>query len=157
MKKLKNPYTRFKSYNCFGCSPDNVLVLKMEFYDDGEKLLTKWMPAKQFEGYTNVLHGGIQATLLDEISGWVINTKVQTSGLTISMDVRFLKPVHIDEGELTIISWVKDVNRKIAIIESELYNASNVKCTTSSMKFYLFPEEQAKEKLNYTGKESFYE
>ncbi|MEI8202634.1 MAG: PaaI family thioesterase [Bacteroidota bacterium] len=157
MKKLKNPYTRFKSYNCFGCSPDNILGLKMEFYNDGEKLIAKWIPSHQFEGYLNVLHGGIQATLLDEISGWVVNTKAQTSGVTMSMEIKFLKPVHVDQGEITIHAWVKEINRKIATIESELYNSVNEKCASAIVKYFLFSEEQAKEKLNYTGKESFYE
>ncbi len=157
MKKLKNPYTRFKGYHCFGCSPDNILGLKLEFFDDGEKLIATWHPTQQFEGYMNILHGGIQATLLDEISGWVVNTKAQTSGVTSSMDIKYLKPVHIDKGEITIMGWIKEINRKIATIETELYDAEMKKCACAVVKYYLFTEDQAKEKLNYTGLESFYE
>lgn len=68
MKKIQNPYaiSGRKEYLCFGCSPNNESGLNLEFWEEGEEVIAKWMPCKSFEGFVNVLHGGIQATLLDE-------------------------------------------------------------------------------------------
>lgn len=73
MKKIRNPFALHKSqdYNCFGCSPDNEIGLNLEFWDTGDEIITQWMPDNKFVGYKNVLHGGIQATIMDEIASWV--------------------------------------------------------------------------------------
>ena len=62
MRKIKNPYTDLEGYNCFGCSPNNPIGLNMEFYEDGEYVISDWEPKKHLTGYGNILHGGIQST-----------------------------------------------------------------------------------------------
>ena len=66
MIKLNNPYAEHPDYNCFGCSPFNEFGLHLEFWEDGDDLVAKWQPRKSLEGWMGVLHGGIQATLLEE-------------------------------------------------------------------------------------------
>ncbi len=75
MKKIRNPYVDLKGYNCFGCSPNNIQGLHMHFEEHGEKIISEWTPKMQFQGYKNVLHGGIQATLMDEIASWCVQIK----------------------------------------------------------------------------------
>ena len=67
MKKIVNPYAKAgrAEYQCFGCSPQNAKGLQMKFQLDGEEVVSVWNPQKWAEGYMNVLHGGIQATLLE--------------------------------------------------------------------------------------------
>lgn len=74
MKKIKNPWLGLtdKGYNCFGCSPENPYGLKMEFYEDGDDIVSFWTPGENYQGWMNTLHGGIQATLMDESAGWLI-------------------------------------------------------------------------------------
>ena len=67
-RKIFNPYRDLKGYNCFGCSLNNMDGLRLEFIEDGEYLKSEWQPEDKFQGYINILHGGIQATLLDEIA-----------------------------------------------------------------------------------------
>ncbi len=74
MIKIVNPFIelgRGHDYNCFGCSPFNEIGLQLDFWEDGDYLVAKWQPRKSLEGWMGVLHGGIQATLLDEIAGWI--------------------------------------------------------------------------------------
>ena len=65
--KIINPWEGMEGYFCFGCAPNNESGLKMEFYEDGDEIVSKWVPEARFQGWLNTLHGGIQATLLDEI------------------------------------------------------------------------------------------
>ena len=44
MIKLRNPYSEYKEYNCFGCSPTNPLGLRMEFHEQGEEIVSTWTP-----------------------------------------------------------------------------------------------------------------
>jgi hypothetical protein len=36
MKKIINPWRNYKGYNCFGCCPDNPIVLHLVFYEEGD-------------------------------------------------------------------------------------------------------------------------
>ena len=70
MKKIINPWKDMEGYNCFGCSPDNEAGVRMEFYEDGDEVVSIWKPRPEYQGWLNTLHGGIQSVLLDEICGW---------------------------------------------------------------------------------------
>lgn len=157
MKSLKNPFVKLEGYNCFGCSPDNTCGLGLTFVEDGDYVVSEWMPKPQFQGWHNVLHGGIQATLLDEIASWLVFAKLQTSGVTSKMEVRLKKPVYTDKGKLTLKAKLREMNRNIAVIETWLYNADMELCAYANMYYYTFKEEVAREKLWYPGAEAFYE
>lgn len=90
MKKIINPWGEIEGYNCFGCAPQNPSGLHMEFYEDGDDIVSFWHPDGKYQGWLNTLHGGIQAVLLDEICGWVIMRKLQTAGVTSKMETRYL-------------------------------------------------------------------
>ena len=65
MRKIKNHWVHKEGYDCFGCSPDNPLGVKMEFYEDGDDIVCFWKPQAHYQGWIDTLHGGIQATLID--------------------------------------------------------------------------------------------
>jgi len=93
MRKIINPWKGKGVYSCFGCSDDNKFGLQMEFFDDGEGLVCEWLPNKEYEGYINTLHGGIQSTMHDEIASWLVYVKGETSGMTTELNVKYLKSV----------------------------------------------------------------
>ena len=82
MRKIKNPWTGKEGYRCFGCSPDNEVGLKMQFYEDGDDVVCFWKPMERYQGWIDTLHGGIQSTLIDETAAWVVTRKMQTTGVT---------------------------------------------------------------------------
>ena len=86
MKKIINPWKGMEGYNCFGCAPNNEAGVKMEFYEDGDEVISIWKPQPQFQGWIDTLHSGIQAVLLDEICAWVVLRKLQTTGVTSKME-----------------------------------------------------------------------
>jgi len=65
-KRLKQPNSR----HCFVCGIENPVGLKLKIYQIEEGVIeTTYTAPEHFQGYPGVLHGGIIATLLDEISG----------------------------------------------------------------------------------------
>ena len=42
MKKIINPWKGKEGYNCFGCAPANPVGVKMEFYEDGDDIVSQW-------------------------------------------------------------------------------------------------------------------
>ncbi len=157
MRKILNPFTNLEGYNCFGCSLKNDLGLQMVFFEDGEYIVSSWEPKKHMAGYGNVLHGGIQSTILDEIASWVVYTKVKTAGVTANLNVKYKNAVYTDKGKLTVRAKIIEQDRRFATIHAELIDNEGKLCAEGSIKYFLFPLEIAKQKYHYPGPESFFE
>jgi len=155
MKKLNNPYRQLGGYACFGCSPENAIGLKMDFYDDGDEIVCSWEPDESFQGYHRVLHGGIQATLLDEIASWYVFVKLGTSGFTKSIRVEYIDQVSIDDGTIELRAGLHSSDKKSAIMKCRLYQRTTLKAK-AFCEYAIFSEAVAKKKLHYPGVEAFY-
>jgi len=149
MRKLRNPYTRIKDYCCFGCSPDNPDGLNMEFYEDGDEIYSEWEPKYNFQGYTNVLHGGIQSALIDEIAYWVVLIKLKTGAVTTRLDVQLRKPVLMDKGKIKLRANLVEVNRKIAHIAVKLFDSEDNLCAKASVHYFTFSVEDSIKNWNF--------
>lgn len=147
MKKLINPWKGFDGYNCFGCAPDNAKGVKMEFYEDGDEIVSIWKPQSEFQGWLDTLHGGIQAVLLDEICAWVVLRKLQTTGVTSKMETRYKKAINTNDSHVVLRARLKEMKRNIAIIEAELYDKDGELCTQALCTYFTFPQEKAKEEM----------
>ncbi|MBP5380378.1 MAG: PaaI family thioesterase [Bacteroidaceae bacterium] len=145
MKKIINPWQGQPEYNCFGCAPDNPFGLHMEFYEDGDDIVSIWHPEKHFQGWVDTMHGGILSTLIDEVCGWVVTRKKQTSGFTTALNVRFRKSVSTNESQLTIRAHIAEQRRNLLFIHAEVLNTQGEVCTEGDATYFLMPEERAKE------------
>lgn len=151
MKKIINPWLGIDGYFCFGCAPDNEAGVKMEFYEDGDEIVSIWKPEQKYQSWINTLHGGIQAVLLDEICGWVVSRKLQTTGVTSKMETRYLKPVSTKDEYLVLRASIKEQRRNIVMIEASLYNSQQVLCSQAVCTYFTMPSEKAKEQMHFPG------
>lgn len=156
MKNIRNPFAGIKGFDCFGCCPDNPIGLKMKFKEDGEFITSEWNPSQHLQGYVNVLHGGIQATLIDEISSWTVYIKAKTGGVTASLKVEYIKPVFINRGNILLKGKLINIDERIATINVELFNHENILCSKAVVNYYIFPEEIARQRYFYPGHENFF-
>ena len=63
MKKIINPWRDHPEYNCFGCCPDNPIGLHMEFYEDGDYIVSKWtIKAKVSKQVRNLVYINAEIT-----------------------------------------------------------------------------------------------
>lgn len=158
-RKIYNPYLKSgrKEYNCFGCSPNNEKGLQLKFELEGDEVIAKWNPQRWAEGFRNVLHGGIQAALLDELCSWVVQTLCKTVGVTTSMEISYRKAVLISEGEITLRAKLVEQNSRMAFVEGKLLSGEGTVCATAKCKFFLFPPDKAMAEFDYPGAEAFFE
>ena len=159
IKKISNPYFKSgrKDYNCFGCSPNNDKGLQLKFELHGEEVVAIWNPQKWAEGFRNVLHGGIQAALLDELCSWVVQSLCKTVGVTTSMEISYRKAVLISDGEITLRARLIEQNSRMAFVEGKLLSKDGIVCATAKCKFFIFPLEKAMVEYDYPGGEAFFE
>lgn len=151
MKKIINPWKGIKGYFCFGCSPDNEAGLKMEFYEEGNEVISMWHPEARYQGWLNTLHGGIQAVLLDEICAWTVVRKLQTTGVTSKMETRYLKPVKTTDDFITLKASVREQKRNLVTLDACIIDKEGDICTRATCIYYTFPPEKAKTEMFFCG------
>jgi len=76
---------------CFACGPDNPIGLRLQFHLEGDIYVTTLVADPAFQGYQDILHGGIVATLLDEVMARYVWEKYGPSA-TAKLEVRFRRP-----------------------------------------------------------------
>lgn len=157
MKPIKNAFTSPRANKCFACSETNNFGLKMSFYDNGEEVVSIWEPKSQFDGWKGVVHGGIQATLIDEIGEWFVFTKIGRSAVTMNLDVRYKKPVRSDIGAIKLVAKQISFEKSIAVIDIKLIDSNDNICSIAVGKYFVYSEKESKEKFDFPGKEKFYE
>jgi len=86
----------FDDGNCFGCGPENAIGLHLQFEPAGEGVRAHTTLARDFQGWRAIAHGGIVVCLLDEAMAHAAGAAGHR-GVTASVNVRFRKPVPIDE------------------------------------------------------------
>jgi len=145
MKKILNPWRDHPQYNCFGCCPDNPIGLHLEFYEDGEYIVSTWQPGENYQGWVETLHGGIISTLIDETCGWVVTRKMQTSGYTVSLNVKFKKAVSTKEQRVTVRANVVKQMRNLVFIHAEVTDSNGDLCAEGETTYFMMNEEKAKE------------
>lgn len=145
MRKIKNHWVHKEGYDCFGCSPDNPLGVKMEFYEDGDDIVCFWKPQTHYQGWIDTLHGGIQATLIDECASWVVFRKLQTSGVTNRLEVKYRKSIMTTEPQITIRARLTEMKRQVAFIHVEIRNSMDELCTEGDAVYFTMNQEKARE------------
>lgn len=55
---------------CFGCGPKNERGLQLKSFVESDQIVAEWMPKPGFEGFENMMNGGIIASLMDCHSNW---------------------------------------------------------------------------------------
>lgn len=155
MNELNNPFRHQPGYHCFGCSPDNMKGLRLKFFEDGDEILSHWDIDPDFQGYNNILHGGIQATLMDEIASWTVYVKVKTAGFTSKAEIRYLKTVSIDNGPLLLRSKLLRMRRNLADIEVSLWDRNGLRCAEGLFIYFTYPLEKSKATMFYPDPSGF--
>jgi len=84
-----------ENHNCFGCSPINPSGLHMRFFTDGRAVYSRLQVPPHLCGWSNIVHGGVLTTILDEIMSWAAIRLLQRIAVTRTIRVDFLKPVPV--------------------------------------------------------------
>ena len=132
MRRIINPYLHLEGYNCFGCCPDNPVGLHMEFFD-------------YYQGWHEVMHGGILSTLVDEIAGWVVTRKLQTAGVTSRLNVSYLHPVKTSDPQLTIRARITKQSHGFVFINVTVADSQEQVCVEGEAVYRAMPEDVSRE------------
>lgn len=156
MKKIINPWLDLikDGYNCFGCAPTNPFGLKMEFYEDGDEIVSFWHSDDNYQGWLHTLHGGIQSTLMDEIAAWVVARKLQCAGMTTHLDMKFKRPVPTGpDTTIEIRAGIREMKRNFVFISARIFYDGQV-CSEAELTYFCFSAEKSASDFYFRGCET---
>jgi uncharacterized protein (TIGR00369 family) len=112
---------------CFACSPHNPRGLQLRFTRTGANAIAcRFTAAPHLAGAPGVVHGGIQATLLDDAFGMAAHTffegEKEASLVTVDFQLRYHRPVPLGEPLMVRAELVRADGRDFQVegrIESE--------------------------------------
>lgn len=135
MKAL--PHTR----SCFVCGEANPAGLKLRFETDGRIVRARFVPRADHVGFQGVVHGGITATVLDEIMVWACAVPTRQFAYCAELNVRYLLP--LTPGEEVVLTGELVTNRKGRIFEAKAWIENNAGKTLASATGKYLPIQRA--------------
>ncbi|MGV8074090.1 MAG: PaaI family thioesterase [Syntrophobacteraceae bacterium] len=128
---------------CFGCSRINPHGLQMQFFTDGKSIFSELFLADHFSGWRDVVHGGVIATIFDEVMGRVIIHILKRVALTKSITVNFMKTVYIGRKLRAEARVFELISEREGVLEAFLTDDEGNVCATAKGTFALYDPQLA--------------
>ncbi len=81
---------------CFACGSNNPIGLRLNIIKQSDRVATDFVAAPPYQGWKDIVHGGIIATILDELMVWAaVHQDIKV--VTAEMSVRFKSPMQVGE------------------------------------------------------------
>src|ERR1051326_6559359 len=138
MKEL--PHTR----SCFVCGESNPAGLNLRFETDGRIVQAHFTPRPEHIGFKETVHGGLIATVLDEIMVWACAVRTKKFAFCAEFTVRFLHPLMPGQEVLLIGELLQD-RRKLFEAKAELRDSTGKVYASSNGKNLPIKEADAAE------------
>ena len=116
----KNPLLVADDEFCFACGQKNPIGLRADFEVD-PAACTSYASvriAPEYQGWQDVVHGGVLATLLDEACIYACRTRVEQC-VTAEIQIRYRKPVPVG-ATVELFGKIIDAGRKVWHAEAQL-------------------------------------
>ena len=129
MKTL--PHTR----SCFVCGESNPVGLKVRFETDGRIVQARFRPRPEHVGFKQTIHGGLIATLLDEIMVWACAVQTRRFAFCAELNVRFLNPVRPEEDLIAVGELASNRRDRLFEAKAELKNEAGIVLASGTGKY----------------------
>lgn len=123
--------------SCFACGMANPDGLNLTFSMNPEGVaISIWQPSHLFQSYSDRVHGGVIATLLDSamVHGLFAHG---VAGVTAELTIRYLRPVLVN-APIHIAGWVESQQRNLSLCRAEI-RQSDMLMVKATAKFLALP------------------
>lgn len=133
------------SENCFACGRRHPRGLRLRFFTYGNGIVwVEFTPEDSLTGYEEIVHGGVIATMFDELLGWSVSLKTNQLFVTGELTVRYLRPVLSQRTYLGSAQPIED-RKRFWIAEGELKDEDDIVYARASGKYFSVGEEKTRE------------
>ncbi|BAI80699.1 conserved hypothetical protein [Deferribacter desulfuricans SSM1] len=138
------------STKCFVCGSQNEVGLKHIFYVENDKVCSDISIPDGYNGFKNIVHGGIATALLDETMGWCayVFSSAKNLCFTRTLQVKFKKSLQI-MNKYKVITELIDEKRGLYKVKGQIVDNNNVKYLEAEGLFVEIPDDKMKETIKY--------
>ncbi len=131
-----------RTAGCIVCGRDNPHGLRLTSYVnvDDDTVQTQFTPMKSHIGFQGIIHGGVLATVLDEIMVWAATWRGKRFCLAGEMTTRFRRPVGVGD-ETIAIARIVSMRGRLVTAESEIRRGDQIVVEATGKYFQISPEE----------------
>jgi uncharacterized protein (TIGR00369 family) len=112
------------THSCFVCGDSNALGLNLRFETDGCRVKTRFTPRPEHVGFKGIIHGGILATVLDEIMVWACAVQTKKFGFCAELNVRFIAPASLGNELIATAELLTNQRDRIFSAKAELESST---------------------------------
>jgi len=109
---------------CFVCGKDNPKGMHLSFQKEDGKVYASFSLPAYYQGYENVIHGGIIALILDEAMAYL--QTYEERFLTGKLTVKYHAPLLAGE-EIEVFAEIKENRKRFKITKAEIIRKSDKK------------------------------
>ena len=112
------------SSQCFACGMKNIYGLKMRFYNTSPtEVISDYTVAEQFQGYPGVVHGGVVAAMLDEITARAyMDLNNNRFMFTARLNIRYRKNMPVGKP-LHLVGSVEKYKSRTATATGKIFSS----------------------------------
>lgn len=111
----------FADHNCFACGGENPIGMRLHIELGEGSAAASWTAGDDYVGWSDKVHGGIIATLLDEVMAWAPSS-FDSWAVTAEMTIRYRSPAMPGE-KLDATGRVTNRRRRIYEVAGEVRGA----------------------------------
>ena len=109
-------------HHCFACGTLNTHGMGLILHVEPDRAWTDLTLEPRFQGWDGIAHGGILATVLDEVMAWSL-AGADNWGVTARMSIEFRKPVPL-ETPLHAEGWIAEQRRRVIDTAGHIVDAA---------------------------------
>lgn len=132
-------------HHCFACGTLNAQGMGLVLHVEPNRSWTDVTLEPRFQGWDGIAHGGILATILDEVMAWSL-AGTDNWGVTGRMSIDFRKPVPL-ETPLRAEGWITEQRRRIINTAGRIVDATSGVEYARSTGVYVAADERRKAEL----------
>jgi acyl-coenzyme A thioesterase PaaI-like protein len=132
-------------HHCFACGSLNDHGLHLDLHVAGDRCWTDVTLSPAFQGWDGIAHGGIVATILDEVMAWSL-AATDNWGVTARMSITFRRPIAIGSA-IRAEGWLTASRRRVHETEARIVDAATGEVLASATGTYVAADAERKAQL----------
>ncbi len=137
----------FRPKSCFVCGTDNPGGLNLAPERDGDKVVVRFTPSRTHLGFSRAVHGGITASLLDEVVGVACGLRADGKCATVELSVTYRRPL-LEGVTVRAEGWYVRRQGRFVIGAGQVVDPDGKVLATARGRFIALAEEQV---ARFTG------
>ncbi|MBP7831232.1 MAG: PaaI family thioesterase [Kiritimatiellae bacterium] len=128
------PWTK----SCFVCGEENPHGLRRRSRLERGRVILDYTTRREDVGYRHIVHGGIAATLLDEVMTWAAIVATRKVCVAAELTTRLKAPIGVGQ-KVRVEGWVTRASSRLCLAEGVVRGEDGQELLTASGKYMPMP------------------